>query len=121
MRVAVARLEKDPNVRRELEAEAKWDAFEERYIRDTFPRIGQIVASLRESSSPDIKGRFLREFRVAEMKNRAKKEGAEGRTAKRILEAIHAQMNFYLPRQFDERGEKAFAEAARAVAAEIRK
>ena len=120
-RAALARLEKDPNVRRELEAEAKWDAFEERYIRDTFPRIGQIVASLRESSSPDIKGRFLREFRVAEMKNRAKKEGAEGRTAKRILEAIHAQMNFYLPRQFDERGEKAFAEAARAVAAEIRR
>jgi dienelactone hydrolase len=120
-RAEVARLEKDPNVRREIEAEAKWDAFEERYIRETFTRVGFIVASLRENPSPDLKGRFMREYRVAEMKNRAKKEGAEGRTARRILEAIYGQMNFYLPRQFDERGEKALAEAVRAVAAEIRK
>lgn len=118
-RAAVARLSQDPSVRRELDAEAKWDAFEERYIRDTFSRIGSIFAELRADNAPDARGTLLRELRIAELKRRAKKEGAEGRTARRILAFVQAQLAFSLPRQLEERGEKRFAEACRAVAQEI--
>jgi dienelactone hydrolase len=123
-KAAVARLEKDETVRRELEEEKTWDAFEERFGRETFPRIGKIAASLRAEEpvhAAKIKARFLRELRVAELKRRATREGAEGRAARRILASIHVQMAFYLPRKFEERGETAFAEGVRAVAAEIRK
>ena len=118
-RAAVTRLEKDPHVRRELEAEKKWDGFEERFIRDTLQSLGTIVAELRSEDAPDMKGRLMREFRVVELKKRAAKDGAEGLAARRLLATVRAQMGFYLPRQFEERGEKAFADACRAVAAEI--
>lgn len=123
-RSAVVRLEKDETVRRELEDEKKWDAFEERFTRDTLPRVGNIAASLRAEGATHavaVKNRYLRELRIADLKRRATREGAEGRTAKRILASLHAHMAFYLPRQFEERGEMAFAEGVRAVAAEIRK
>lgn len=123
-KAAVARLEKDETVRRELAEEQKWDAFEERYHRETLPRVGTIAAALRAEGAMHataIKNRYLREFRVADLKRRAAREGAEGRTARRILASMHAQMAFYLPRQFEARGETAFAEGVRAVAAEIRK
>ena len=82
---AVARLEKDPIVRRELEAEKKWDEFEERYIRSTFLNLRPIFAPIQSANPVAAKRHLLREFRVEEMKKRATREGAEGRTARRIL------------------------------------
>lgn len=123
-KAAVARLERDESVRRELAGEQQWDAFEERFHGQVYPRIGNIAASLRADEpvhAAKVKARFLREFRIAELKRRATREGAEGRTARRILASIHGQMAFYLPRQFEARGETALAEGVRAVAAEIRK
>lgn len=123
-KAAVARLETDETVRRELAEEQKWDEFEQRFYNQTYARIGDIAASLRAHEpvhAAKIKARFLREFRIAELKRRATREGLEGRTARRILASIHGQMAFYLPRQFEARGETAFVEGVRAVAAEIRK
>jgi hypothetical protein len=123
-KAAVARLENDETVRGELEDQQKWDEFEERFYSQTYPRIGNIAASLRGEEpvhAAKIKARFVREFRIAELKRRATRDGAEGRTARRILASIYGQMAFYLPRQFEARGETVFAEGVRAVAAEIRK
>ena len=118
-KAALARLEKDPAVKREREAEAKWDAFEERFLTDAFKRLATTIAELRADPSADVKGHFLRELRVAEMKKRAGREGAEGRTARRILANMHVQMSFYLPREFETRGEKWLVDGARAAAEEI--
>lgn len=118
---AVSRLEKDPIVRRELEAEKKWDEFEERYIRSTFLNLGPIFAPIQGANPVAAKRHFLREFRVEEMKKRAAREGAEGRTARRILSTIRSQLAFYLPRELEARGAKDLAEGARAAAAELTK
>jgi len=120
-RAAVARLEKDPAVRREIREEAKWDAFEERFIREILGHLGTVVAKVHGEDAPLMRNRFLRELRVAEMKKRATHEGAEGRTARRILVMLHVQLAYQLPKQFEERGETALAEASRSAAEEIRK
>ncbi len=120
-RDAVARLEKDPIVRRELEAEKKWDEFEERYIRSTFLNLRPIFAPIQGANPVAAKRHFLREFRVEEMKTRATREGAEGQTARRILATIYVQLAFYLPRELEGRGAKDLAEGARAAAEELKK
>lgn len=120
-RAAVARLEKDAGVRRELEAEARWDAFEARFIRDTLQSLGTLVAQLRSENAPDIKGTLMREFRIVELERRAKREGAEGRTARRLLALVRSQMAFHLPALFEAKGDKAFAAACRAVAEEMKR
>ena len=120
-RAAVERLEKDPVVRRELEAERKWDEFEERYLRSTFLNLRPIFAPIQNANPGEAKRHFLREFRVEEMKKRATREGAEGRTARRILNTIYGQLSFYLPRELEGRGAKDLAEGARAAAAQLKK
>lgn len=96
-RAAVQRLEADANVKRELADIAKWDAFEAQALRDP-PRLLQ---------------------RVGELKRRAKREGAEGVTARRLLEAVFAQTSFYLPRDLMQKGDTARAKAMLDIAAQI--
>jgi dienelactone hydrolase len=121
VRATVARLERDPAALREQQEEAKWDEFESRYMKETMSRIPQIFAELRTTSDEPFRAtpRLIREFKIAELKKRAAKPGAEGATARRILEAVYTQMAFYLPRQLSERGETQLAEAVKKVAAEI--
>jgi predicted esterase len=118
-RAAVSRLEADAVVRKELQAEKKWDAFEENYIRTTFLNLAPIFAPIREAATPVIKQHVLREFRVADMQRRARREGAEGRAARRILATVRSQLAFYLPRELEQRGEKRLAAALREAAATI--
>lgn len=121
VRATVARLERDPTVLREQQEEAKWDEFEARYVKETMSRIPQIFSDLRATPDEPFRAapRLMREFKIAEMKKRAAKSGAEGAAARRILEAVYAQMAFYLPRALAERGENELAEATKKVAAEI--
>jgi predicted esterase len=123
VRATVARLERDPATLREQQEEAKADEFESRYMKETMSRIPQIFSELRAAPDESFRAtaRLLREFRIADLKKRAAKPGAEGAAARRILEAVYAQMAFYLPRALEERGERDLAEATRKVAAEIRR
>jgi dienelactone hydrolase len=115
-RAAAARLESDPAVQRALEEEAKWDDYELRYMRQTLSRIPQIFTALRTENVPDVKGRLLREFKVAELKRRANAAGPEGLAARRILAAVDSQMSFYLMRQLFARREYRLAAGTLAVA-----
>ena len=96
-KAAVKRLEVDANVKREIKDIAKWDAFEAESLRDA-PRLLQ---------------------RVGELKRRAKRNGAEGVTAQRLLEAVFVQTSFYLPRELMQKGDTARAEAMLDIAAQI--
>lgn len=120
LRALVSRLEKDPKVQRELEAEAKWDAFEQQYIRETFERTGAIFARLRHHNGPLVPA-LKREYRIADLQRRSKRDGPEGAAARRLLAAVHGQMAFYLPRQLNERGETALAKAVLELARELEK
>lgn len=97
---AVARLEADPAIRRELHDIARWDEFEVRVLTEV------------QKIQP-------RDFRVAELQRRAKRDGAEGATARRLLEAIYAQASFYVPRQLMEKREYERAAAFLEVAVRI--
>ncbi len=97
---ALKRLENDPAVQRELKDIARWDEFEVRFLRD-------------------VQTSFPRDFRVAELQRRAKRDGAEGATARRLLEAVYSQTSFYLPRQLMEKREYELAVDVLKVATEI--
>ena len=118
-RGAIARLERDPVARRELEDEEKWDRFEDQYVRDTIGRIATIIGAARSSDANDGSGIISRELRIAELLRRAKRDGAEGMTARRLLEHLHGQLTFYLLRQLIERKEYRLAAASLAVATQI--
>lgn len=116
-KAAIARLEKDASVRRAIADEAKWDEFAKRYVSDVFARAGNLFAVLR-SEAPTTQ-RAAREFRVAELKRHASKDGAEGRTGRRLLEMVYAQTNFYLMRELFARREYLLAAAILGVATQI--
>lgn len=115
----IATLESDPAVQRELKDEAKWDEFEAQYVSGVFARMPSIFAAVRAQDVPPSTRDFERAFRVADLQRRAKRPGAEGATARRLLEAVYAQTAFYLPRQLRARGEHALAAAVLGVAVRI--
>jgi len=119
VRATVARLERDPAVLRELKDEERWDAFEAQTMKETLDRTPAILGALRQEAPLNLVGRLMREFRVADLRRRAAREGYEGSAARRLLEAVHAQMSFYLMRQFFERREYRLAAAVLTVATEI--
>ena len=118
LRATVSHLEADPAEQRRIADEARWDAFEEQYIRDVFGNSGAIFASLRQSDAPLVPA-LRRAFRVADLLRRSKRGGSEGAAALRLLEALQGQLSFYFARQFDERNEVKLAEAVRALGKEI--
>jgi len=103
------------DVARELADEKKWDEWEKRYVSDVFYRIGNLLAPIRAMEEPRIAD-IERVFRLPELRRHAKRPGAEGATAKRLIEAVRGQTGFYLPREFEARNEHALAEALRRVA-----
>ena len=121
VRATVAKLERDPGVQREQQEQEKWDAWEARYVAETLGRIPQIFGALRQEERANATARLMRELRIEELERRAARSGAEGAAGRRILEMVHGQMAFYLPRQFRDRGETRFETAVLAVAAEIQR
>ncbi|MFP5246957.1 MAG: TPR end-of-group domain-containing protein, partial [Thermoanaerobaculia bacterium] len=101
-------------VQRALADESKWDDFEQRFQTEVFGKLPMFFASMPSSAA-----KIARELRVPELKRRATKEGAEGQAAKRLLEAVYAQTNFYLMRQLMAKGEYAVAAATLTVATDI--
>lgn len=118
VRAAAARLANDPAVKHEQEEATKWEAFEHEYVTGVLPRIPQLFARIRaEQLSPT--SILMKELRVGDLQKRARKPGAEGTTAKRLLEAVFGQMNSYLPQQLFRRREYALALGVLAVARDI--
>jgi predicted esterase len=102
---AVTRLESDPAVKREWKEIASWDAFEERYLSEA-------VNAFRE---PDL----AHALRIPELQRRAKRDGIEGITARRILETVYTQTAFYLKRDLMQKREFERAAAILSVAVTI--
>ena len=118
MRRAIARLTNDPAVAREREETARWDAFEVDYLTNVLARIPQLFATIRGQHLPVVPT-FTEELRIADLQKRAKRGGAEGATATRLLEAVFGQMNFYLARQLFDRKEYGLALGVLTVARNI--
>lgn len=110
-RAAIARLERDPAVTRAIADEEKWDEYEKKYLTETFGRISQL---LNGDAS-----RLMQNFRVGELQKHATRGGAEGAAARRLLSSVYGQMNFYLPRALEARGEHDRAAVLKTVAARI--
>jgi predicted esterase len=117
--VAVTRLQADAGVQRELKELSKWDDFEARYMTEVFVQIRSTLARLRHEGTPPSGVVLLREFRIADLQRRAKREGLEGVTARRILEAMWGQTSFYLTRELMEKREYALAAAILGIATAI--
>lgn len=113
---AVQRLENDPGVRRESKDIEKWDAFEERTIAQIFSQIGNTFARLRADDILPTPSVLARELRVAELQRRARRNGAEGATARRLLEALYAHTSFYMVEQLMAKREYELAAAVAGVA-----
>ncbi|MGN6186983.1 MAG: TPR end-of-group domain-containing protein [Thermoanaerobaculia bacterium] len=99
----ITALENDRAVQREQRDQAQWDEFERMYLRDVHSRATLFVTEDNVEAA----------FRLAELKKRAKKDGLEGRTARRLLEADFAQLAHYLPTQLFEA--KRYDDAVRAL------
>jgi tetratricopeptide (TPR) repeat protein len=99
-RTAVARMAKDPAIRKLQAEEAKADQFEERFVRETLGSIGAIYAGLRQSEFKPTAADVRRALRVGDLQRMAAKDGAEGRAAKRLLASVFSQLAFYLRREF---------------------
>lgn len=92
----IRRLENDAEVRREAKEIAQWDEFEKRTVDQTFSQIGKILVRISEEGAAPTASVLARELRVADLQRRAKREGAEGAAARRLLEALYGHTNFYL-------------------------
>jgi len=118
-RAALARLERDPNVKRALEDEERWDRYEERFTRETLGRVGEIYAELRQNAARTTSGDVRRSFRIAELDRHAVRPGAEGKAGRRMLESVYTQLSFSLMNQLMARKEYSLAVVTLAAAAEI--
>lgn len=116
---AVARMQTDAATKRDLAELAKWDDFESRYMRDVFAQIAATFARLRAEDVPPSASVLAREFRIDDLQRRAKREGVEGITAGRLLEAMYTQSSFYLMRDLMQRREYALAAAVLGIATRI--
>jgi predicted esterase len=116
-RLDMLRLQADRDVQRELQEIVTADALESRYSREVFAHLPQIVAGLRVGKL--TVERVEREFFIPELKRRAVKDTYDGFAARRLLEAVFGQTNFYLPQQLTDPGDAAVVAALRGVAARI--
>lgn len=119
VRARVATLEADPAVRAELEDERRWDDFERQYLKDMLTKIPSIFASYRAKRGVTSPATIERALRLSELRRRASRSGAEGATARRLLEAIYTQLAFYLPPPLFKDGEYSLAAALLGTAVTI--
>jgi predicted esterase len=109
----IAKLDAARDLARELADEQKWDEWEAQYVSDVFFRLGPLLGPIRKNpNTADLE----RVFRLKDLRRRAKRAGAEGAAAKRLLTAVQAQTGYYLPLEFEARNEPAMAATLRRVA-----
>ena len=114
LRVKIATLESDAAVKREIAEEKKWDAFEVRFLGDVSTRVPGLRAR-KNVTAKDV----AEAFRVAELRRRAERPGAEGAAARRLLADVYVQCAFYLPPQLQAPGDQPLVAALRALAEEL--
>jgi dienelactone hydrolase len=118
-RAAVARLERDGNVKRALDEEAKWDQYEERYVKEVLGTTGALYQELRQDEMRPVPAMISRGFRIGELKRHAAREGAEGWAAQRLLSSVYSQLAVHLYRQLMDKKEYALATVTLLAAMEI--
>lgn len=116
---AMVRLASDREVERQRREETKWDDFEKRFVSDVLARTPALYAALRRPDGPPAQAHLEKGFRLRELKQRAAREGAEGRAASRLLEALFSQTSFYMTRKLFEEREYRLAVATLQIAVQI--
>jgi predicted esterase len=116
---AVARLQADAALQREQKELARWDDFESLYMRQVFGTIPSTIARLREEDISPTASVLMRELRVPDLQRRAKRDGIEGVTARRLLEALYTHTSFYMMRDLMARHDYSLAAAVLGVATQI--
>lgn len=106
------------DVARQLADEKKWDEWEAQFVSGVFARLGSLLAPILREPVPRSAD-VARAFRVKDLRRRAERPGAEGATARRLLEAVFTTTSFYLPRQLGASNEHAAAAAVLGVAVDI--
>ncbi|MCG6926229.1 MAG: hypothetical protein LJF30_13060, partial [Acidobacteria bacterium] len=111
-----ARLEALPATRRLVEAERRWDEYEQsvwRLHREAF-------AELRTAEPPLRTALFTMRFRIGELQKHARADGYEGVVGRRLLQTLATNAGYYLSRELRQQGEHARAVVALSVATEAR-
>jgi predicted esterase len=108
------RLASLPAVRRALEEEERWDAWEEVTLR----RHAEVYRQLLTAEPPLLLAAFRSAFGLDELRRRAGAESYEGVVARRLLQSLATQAGFYLPRELMRRGDHARAVVTLAIATE---
>ena len=93
---AAARLERDPEVKRQRRERSRWDDAAERYSREKVPLL-QRAADREERASLDELRSALDLRRLLDT---AGADGYEAVSAKRMLHQVYTQASFYLPRRW---------------------
>jgi len=100
-REALARLEKNPDLRRQTKDHKRWNAWEADYLRQK----NRDLYELRHAEIPPPVAQLARSFRIDELKQRALEPGYEGLAAQRALNSLATGLTFYLPRDFTAAGQ----------------
>jgi hypothetical protein len=100
-REALARLEKNPDLRRQTKDLKRWNAWEADYLRQK----NRNLYELRYAEIPPPVAQLARSFRIDELKQRALEPGYEGLAAQRALNSLATGLTFYLPRDFTAAGQ----------------
>jgi predicted esterase len=115
-RQAAERLESRPEFERQRRERRRWDAADERYLRDKLPLLNR-AAALDQRASP---GQLRQLLDIRRLTTAAAGDGYEAVAAKRMLHRVYTQASFYMPRQWlAERNYRA-ARTVLTVALEIR-
>ncbi len=118
-KAAITNLERDENVKRAIEEEAKWDRYEERFVKDVIGNVGAIYSEVRQDEMRPTPMMISRGFRIAELKRHAAHEGAEGLAGKRLLASMYGQLAVQLTDQLMKRKEYELAAVTLLAASEI--
>jgi dienelactone hydrolase len=113
---SATRLAQDPRWRRALKEERRWDAADERYMREQL----QALLAVRQQRVGLSAERLKRELDLERLQKQAAGEGYAATAAKRMLHRVYTQASFYLPRELLAAARWPEAEMVLEVAVEVK-
>jgi len=109
-------LESDPLTKKQLDAQKEADAYEARALAGLISTLNRTMAS----DEPFMLLRFERESGLATIRQKAKKDTADGLAAARVLERLFVETSFYLPQDYVKRHDYSRAAAVLTIAESLK-
>ncbi len=113
---AAARLEKQPELKRQRRERRRGDATDQRYLRDTLPLLYQAPDRERWPTADAL----AQALGIGRLERIAAGAGYEAVAARRMLHRVYTQASFYLPRRWLAEGNYRAARTVLEIALEIR-